>query len=181
IVNKFEQTNVPNIYGVGDVLQAKPELTPLAIQTGKLLSRRLYQGSKELTDYEMIPTTVFTPLEYGSIGYSEEDAVAKFGETNIEVYHSYFKPLEWTVPHREDNACFAKLVCLKTENDRVIGLHYLGPNAGEVTQGYAVAMRMRATRTDFAATIGIHPTTSEEIIKLRISKSSGADAKTTGC
>ncbi|KXS12547.1 thioredoxin reductase TR2 [Gonapodya prolifera JEL478] len=181
VVNQAEQTNIQHIFGIGDVLQDKPELTPLAIQTGKLLSRRLYQGSSELTDYDMIPTTVFTPLEYGSIGLSEEAAIAKFGESNIEVYHSYFKPLEWTVPHREDNACFTKLICVRSENDRVVGFHYLGPNAGEVTQGYAVAMRLRATKSDFAATIGIHPTTSEEVIKLRISKSSGSDAKTTGC
>ena len=67
------------------------------------------------TDYEKIPTTVFTPLEYGCIGLSEEDATAKYGADDIEVYHAHFTPLEWTVPHREENACYAKLICVKSQ------------------------------------------------------------------
>ncbi|KAI9143384.1 thioredoxin reductase 3-like protein [Paraphysoderma sedebokerense] len=180
-VNADDSTNIPNIYAVGDVVQDRLELTPVAIQTGKLLARRLFAGSAELLDHKMVPVTVYTPLEYGTIGYSEEDAIAKWGSDNIEVYHGYFKPLEWTVPHREDNACMCKLVCLKTEKERVVGLHYVGPNAGEVTQGYAVGMRLGATKHDFESTIAIHPTTSEEIIKLKISKSSGKDATVSGC
>ncbi|XP_076469730.1 thioredoxin reductase 1, cytoplasmic-like [Babylonia areolata] len=112
-------------------------------------------------DYMSVPTTVFTPIEYGAIGYAEEDAIEKFGDDNIEVYHSNFMPLEWTVPHREENACYAKLICNKAENERVIGFHVVGPNAGEITQGYSVAMRKAATKEDFDATIGIHPTCSE--------------------
>ncbi|ESP04447.1 hypothetical protein LOTGIDRAFT_79558, partial [Lottia gigantea] len=77
------------------------------------------------------------------------------------VYHSNFMPLEWTVPHREENVCYAKLVCLKTEKERVVGFHVLGPNAGEITQGYSIAMRKGATKEDFDMTIGIHPTCSE--------------------
>jgi thioredoxin reductase (NADPH) len=84
---------------------------------------------------------VFTPIEYGAIGYSEEDAIAKFGEDNLEVYHSYFKPLEWTVAERDDNVCYAKLICDKTDSERVVGFHVLGPNAGEVTQGFGTAMK----------------------------------------
>ena len=183
IVDALELTQAPskNIHALGDILEGKPELTPLAIQTGRLLARRLFTNSTEATDYDMIPTTVFTPLEYGAIGLSEEEAIERFGADNVEVYHGMFKPLEWTVSHREDNACYSKLVCVLSENERVVGFHYgglaseaskrnvglilsffdtVGPNAGEVTQGYAVAMRMGATRAHFASTIGIHPTTS---------------------
>lgn len=104
---------------------------------------------------------MFTPLEYGCVGYSEEAAIDIFGAANIEVFHQNFTPLEWTVPHREDNVCYSKLICNKLDDMRVIGLHVLGPNAGEMTQGYAVAIRLRATKADFDATIGIHPTCSE--------------------
>lgn len=128
VTNALELTQAPsgNIHSLGDVNEGKPELTPVAIQAGRLLARRLFTNSTEATDYENIPTTVFTPLEYGAIGLSEEDAIAKYGEENIEVYHGLFKPLEWTIPHREDNACYAKLVCVLSENERVVGFHYRG-------------------------------------------------------
>ncbi|KXJ06055.1 Thioredoxin reductase 1, cytoplasmic [Exaiptasia diaphana] len=176
-----EKTNVPNIYAIGDILDGKLELTPVAIEAGKLLSRRLYRNDTLLTDYINVPTTVFTPLEYGAIGYSEEDAKAKFGEDNIEVYHLEFQPLEYTVAHREANACYAKILCNKEDKERVIGFHYLGPNAGEVTQGYAVAIKCGATKADFSNTVGIHPTCSENFTTMEISKSSGATFTVTGC
>ena len=84
-VNGDERTNVEHIYAIGDILDGMPELTPVAIQAGKLLARRLFGGSSALMDYNGIPTTVFTPLEYGNCGFSEEDAKEKLGEENIEV------------------------------------------------------------------------------------------------
>eukprot|EP00123_Amoebidium_parasiticum_P005705 comp16843_c0_seq1/m.15291 comp16843_c0_seq1/g.15291 ORF comp16843_c0_seq1/g.15291 comp16843_c0_seq1/m.15291 type:complete len:495 (-) comp16843_c0_seq1:298-1782(-) len=176
-----EQTNIPSIYAIGDVLLGRPELTPVAIQAGRLLARRLYGGAATTMDYDNIPTTIFTPLEYGCIGLAEEDATAKYGADNIEVFHSYFKPLEWTVAHREDNACYAKLVCDKSRDLRVVGLHVLGPNAGEITQGYGVAMRLGARKEDFDLTVGIHPTNSEVFTTLDVSKSSGAAIENAGC
>ena len=113
---------------------------------------------------------------------SEEDATKKYGEKRIEVYHSSFTPLEWSLSsERPENGCYAKLICDKDDNERVIGLHYLGPDAGEVVQGYAVAMRCGATYKDFLDTVGIHPTVSERICDLRVSKSSGGDADASGC
>lgn len=103
---------------------------------------------------------MFTPLEYGACGYSEEKAIEKFGEDNIEVFHARFTPLEWTVPGRADNACYIKLICLLPD-EKVIGFHCAVPNAGEITQGYAVAMKAGATKDHFDATIGIHPTCTE--------------------
>lgn len=179
-VDDNEQTNVPNIYGIGDILEGKPELTPVAIQAGQLLAKRLYGNSTIKTDYKMVATTVFTPLEYGAIGYAEEDAIEKYGEDNIEVYHTNFRPLEWTVPHRED-PCYAKLICLIPENERVIGFHVIGPNAGEITQGYAVALKLGATKADFDSTIGIHPTCSEVLTVLEVTKRSGGDITQSGC
>ncbi|KGL95278.1 Thioredoxin reductase 1, cytoplasmic, partial [Charadrius vociferus] len=160
-VNDEEQTNVPYIYAVGDILQDKLELTPVAIQAGRLLVQRLYAGATSKCDYANVPTTVFTPLEYGACGYSEETAVEKFGEENIEVYHSHFWPLEWTVPSRDNNRCYAKIICNIQDNERVIGFHVLGPNAGEVTQGFAAAMKCGLTKEQLDNTIGIHPVCAE--------------------
>merc|ERR1711988_270377 len=183
-----EQTNIPNIYAIGDVIEGIWELTPVAIQAGKMLAERLYAGASLYMDYHTIPTTVFTPLEYGAIGYAEEDALAKFGEENIEVYHTVFTPLEWSLApdfdepdafdlyEKDKTACLAKLVCLKTDAERVVGLHYCGPNAGEVTQGFATAMRLGATKLDFDMTIGIHPTCAENFTTLKVTKSSGESA-----
>ena len=132
--NDSEQTNVPHIYAIGDVLDGKPELTPVAIQAGVLLARRLFGNSAKKMDYDNVPTTVFTPMEYGACGLSEETAISRYGDKNIEVYHTLFTPLEWTVSHNEGE-CYLKVICLKTENEKIIGMHYLGPNAGEVIQG----------------------------------------------
>eukprot|EP00239_Pterosperma_sp_CCMP1384_P006650 CAMPEP_0197846828 /NCGR_PEP_ID=MMETSP1438-20131217/4510_1 /TAXON_ID=1461541 /ORGANISM="Pterosperma sp., Strain CCMP1384" /LENGTH=494 /DNA_ID=CAMNT_0043458603 /DNA_START=142 /DNA_END=1626 /DNA_ORIENTATION=+ len=186
---KGEQTNVPHIYAIGDVLEQRQELTPVAIQAGQLLARRLYANGTVAMDYNAVPTTVFTPLEYGCVGLSEEDAKKTYGEDNIEVYVSYFKPLEWQTNHeqhdgkdiRADNSCYAKLITHIPDNERVIGLHYLGPNAGEVTQGYAVAMKCGVTKAQFDATIGIHPTIAEEFTTLSVTKRSGEDAMKKGC
>merc|ERR1712117_335931 len=181
IHDEAERTNVGNIFAIGDVLDNKPELTPVAIQAGKLLARRLCGVSTMLTDYVNVCTTVFTPLEYGCCGLSEEDAIAQFGEDNIEVYHQNFQPLEWTVAHRPENACYLKLICLKSQNEKVVGFHYLGPNAGEVTQGFGIAIKMNATKADFDNLIGIHPTTAEVFTTMEITKSSGVDASASGC
>jgi glutaredoxin len=176
-----ERTNVETIYAIGDVLDDKPELTPVAIQAGKLLARRICGASDVLTDYVNIATTVFTPLEYGAIGLAEEDAIKQFGEEDVEVYHANFQPLEWTVAHRPENACYSKLVCVKSQKEKVVGFHYLGPNAGEVTQGYGMALKLGATKGDFDNLVGIHPTTAETFTTMDITKSSGADASATGC
>ncbi|KFQ58147.1 Thioredoxin reductase 1, cytoplasmic, partial [Pelecanus crispus] len=160
-VNDEEQTNVTYIYAVGDILQDKLELTPVAIQAGRLLVQRLYAGATRKCDYVNVPTTVFTPLEYGACGYSEEAAVEKFGEENIEVYHSHFWPLEWTVPSRDNNKCYAKIICNIKDNERVIGFHVLGPNAGEITQGFAAAIKCGLTKEQLDSTIGIHPVCAE--------------------
>jgi len=184
-----EQTNVPHVYAIGDVLHQRQELTPVAVKAGVLLARRLYGKSKKMMDYGNVATTVFTPLEYGSVGMTEEEAVAKHGEENVEVYMSNMKPLEWSINkeehngvlHREDNVCYFKLISLLNDNERVVGLHYLGPNAGEIIQGFSVAMRAGATKTHFDDTVGIHPVIAEEFCMLSVTKRSGASTNKKGC
>lgn len=193
IKTEAEQTNVDHIFALGDVAEGVPELTPVAIQAGQQLAHKLFGSGESHMDYNTIPTTVFTPIEYGCIGYSEEDAERVFGAENIEVYHQQFTPLEWGLGpdftdeaamslHQIDiQACSAKLICNKLANKQVVGFHYLGPNAGEVSQGFALAMRLGATKQDFDRTVGIHPTTAETLTTMGITKASGEDASAAGC
>mmetsp|Transcript_10481 Transcript_10481/g.19170 ORF Transcript_10481/g.19170 Transcript_10481/m.19170 type:complete len:629 (+) Transcript_10481:111-1997(+) len=179
---KFEQSTCPNIYAIGDVMEGCPELTPVAIQAGICLSRRLFGASKEPMDYVNVCTTVFTPLEYACVGLSEDDAIAKYGEDGIEVYHSEFLPLEWSLSqNRHGSNAYAKVIVDKSPQENVLGIHYVGPNAGEVMQGYGVSMKKGLTYKELTETVGIHPTSSEEIVTLSITKSSGEDAAAGGC
>lgn len=167
---------------MGDVLEGSHELTPVAIQAGIALSKRLFGGSKEPMDYVNVCTTVFTPIEYSCVGLSEDDAIEKFGEENIEVYHSEFLPLEWSISYgRSENFAYTKVITEKTAPQRVLGIHYLGPQAGEVMQGYGAAIKCGLTYGKLQDTVGIHPTSSEEIVTVKITKSSGEDAAAGGC
>ncbi|XP_012510439.1 PREDICTED: thioredoxin reductase 2, mitochondrial isoform X1 [Propithecus coquereli] len=181
LVDSRDATSVPHIYAIGDVAEGRPELTPTAIMAGRLLAQRLFGQSAALMDYDNVPTTVFTPLEYGCVGLSEEEAVARHGQEHVEVYHAYYKPLEFTVAERDASQCYIKMVCLREPPQLVLGLHFLGPNAGEVTQGFALGIRCGASYAQVMRTVGIHPTCSEEVVRLRISKRSGLDPTVTGC
>ncbi|PRP78181.1 thioredoxin reductase 1, cytoplasmic isoform 1 [Planoprotostelium fungivorum] len=154
-----ESTNVPHIYALGDVITGNTELTPVAIRAGRLLARRLFGGKTEMMDYTTVPTTVFTPLEYSACGMTEEEATNVLGRDNIEVYHTYFTPLEWTLPHRNSDQCYMK--CIVGRDDKIVGLHILGPNSGEIMQGFAVAMKAGATMEHLRGTVSIHPTVAE--------------------
>ncbi|KOB67986.1 Thioredoxin reductase, partial [Operophtera brumata] len=135
-----QSTNVPHIFAVGDVLEARPELTPVAIHAGKLLARRLFAGAAQQMDYENVATTIFTPLEYGCVGLSEESAIDRHGADAIEVYHAFYKPTEFFIPQRNIKNCYLKAVALREAPQRILGLHFVGPVAGEVIQGFAAAM-----------------------------------------
>ncbi|GBG85941.1 hypothetical protein CBR_g40754 [Chara braunii] len=185
-----EQTNVKHIYAVGDVLEGKQELAAVAIKTGTLLAKRLFGGGKEFTDYCEVPATVYTPLEYGCIGMAEDAAEQQYGAENIEVYVSYLKPMLWNLnkkmrPNgtylREDHACFLKLVTLIPEKERIIGLHIVAPNAGEIVGGYAVALKLGARKEDFDASVGVHPSISEEFTLMKVTKRSGGNPYKPAC
>ncbi len=193
VVDKYDRTSVGHIFAIGDAVDTRQELTPVAIKSGQRLASRLFGGQPELTmDYNEVPTTVFTPLEYGCVGMSEELAIETYGQERLEVYHSYLKPLEWAtnhefhdakkgIEHREDNVCFAKVIVDKADDERVLGMHYIGPNAGEIIQGFAVAIKCKATKADLDDTVGIHPTVAEEFTMMKITKSSGVDPSKRGC
>ena len=179
-----EQTNVPHIYAVGDIVQGAPELTPVAIKAGQLLSRRLFGSDeqKEAMVYKDVATTVFTPLELGTVGLTEEEAIAQFGEESVDCFVSSFQPLEWSIVQEfADLRCLAKVVVDITANDKVLGIHIAAPNAGEIIQGFGVAFRKGLVHKDLTDTIGIHPTIAEEIVGATISKSSGEGFEKKGC
>lgn len=169
VVDELEQSSMDNIYAIGDCAEGRPELTPSAIMAGKLLSRRLFGGEKKFMDYTNVATTVFTPLEYGSVGLSEEDAYQKYnfiiyyryGKENVKVYHSEFTPLEWTYNLEKDDTCYVKVIINTLDDNRVIGFHVLSPSAGEITQGISVAMKCGLTKEKLDETVGIHPTMAE--------------------
>jgi len=186
VIVEQEQTSAQHIYAIGDCIcdkEGKPglELTPVAIQAGELLSQRLFSNSTKAMDYNTVPTTVFTPLEYGCIGFSEEDA-ASLLKGDLEVYHSYYTPLEQAIcEEREHDKCYVKLLCDKSDSLRVVGFHVLGPNAGEITQGFATAMKLGMTYDDVKETVGIHPTDAEKFTTLKVTKASGASSSGGGC
>ncbi|XP_063821465.1 thioredoxin reductase 1, mitochondrial-like isoform X1 [Ostrinia nubilalis] len=181
IVAPTEQTNVPHIFAVGDVLEARPELTPVAIHAGRLLARRIFTGATQQMDYDNVATTVFTPLEYGCVGLSEEAATERFGQDNVEVYHAFYKPTEFFIPQRNIKNCYIKAVALREAPQRVLGLHFVGPVAGEVIQGFAAAMKCGLTMELLMNTVGIHPTVAEEFTRLNITKRSGRDPNPASC
>ncbi|EFA02207.2 thioredoxin reductase 1, mitochondrial [Tribolium castaneum] len=165
-----EQTNVPHIYAVGDVLYKKPDLTQVAIHAGKLLARRLFAKSTVLMDYDNIATTIFTPLEYGSVGLCEETAIERYGEDNIEIYHAYYKPTEFFIPQKTNAHCYLKVVAKRGNQQKVLGMHFVGPQAGEVIQGFSAAIKCNLTVDNLRNTVGIHPAIAEEFSRINLTK-----------
>ena len=161
-VNHKFQTNIPNIYALGDVTGGI-ELTPVALAEAMVLVNHWYgDGAKEM-DYDLIPTAVFTQPNIGTIGLTEDQAIDQHGE--ITVYRSDFKPMKHTLSGSDERS-FMKLI-VQSATDKVVGLHIVGEGAGEMLQGFAVAMKVGATKADFDATIGIHPTSAEELVTMR--------------
>lgn len=180
-VDTNSRTNVDNIYAVGDVLHKKPELTPVAINAGRVIARHLFNNSEEVMDYDDVATTIFSPLEYGCVGLSEEVAVERHGADNIEVYHGFYKPTEFFIPQRSVRYCYLKAVALAEGDQKVLGLHFVGPVAGEIIQGFAVALKSGLTMKILKNTVGIHPTVAEEFTRLLITKRSGLDPTPATC
>ena len=186
-----ERTNIDHIYAVGDVLEDVPELMPVAQKSGKLLAHRIHdriigeKSEKEImknsTDYSFIPTTVFSPTEYSFVGLSEEEAIKAHGNDNVEVYHREVTPLQLSIVKDNLKSSYMKLIVLKSENEKVIGMHYFGPGADEVIAGYAVAMKLGLRKEHLDSSIGIHPSTSEEFYTMDITKRSGQDYAKTNC
>ncbi len=161
-VNDRFQTSEPSIYALGDVI-GRMELTPVALAEGMALARHLYDGQPCQMDYDAIPTAVFCQPNIGTVGPSEEIAREQYGD--IAVYTSSFRPLKNTISGSEERTLM-KLIVDKA-SDRVIAAHMVGPDAGEIIQGIAIAIKAGATKAIFDSTIGIHPTAAEEFVTLR--------------
>lgn len=156
------QTAEPSIYAVGDAID-RVALTPVALAEGQLVARALFARDQKRMDYRNIPTAVFCHPNLGTVGFTEQEALEK--TIDIDVYVANVKQLKHTLSGRSELAII-KLVVDKA-SDRVIGLHMVGPDAGELVQGFAVAMNAGATKSDFDRTLGIHPTLAEEFVTMR--------------
>ena len=164
-VDDYQNTVVPGIYALGDVTGEK-ELTPVAIKAGRTLSERLFNGKVDAKmDYTSIPTVVFSHPAIGTVGLTEEAALQTYGKENINVYTSQFTSMYTAVTQHRQQAKF-KLITAGPE-EKVVGLHCLGYGVDEMIQGFAVAIKMGATKADFDATVAIHPTGSEEFVTMR--------------
>lgn len=168
ITDEYQNTNIPNIYALGDVCDRGYELTPVAIAAGRKLSDRLFGGKPTAKlDYNLIPSVVFSHPEVGSVGLTEPEARKKFGDENIKIYKSEFTAMYYAMMSPEDKGPTAyKLVC-EGENERVVGLHILGEDSGEILQGFGVAIKMGATKKDFDSCVAIHPTSAEELVTMK--------------
>ncbi len=164
-VDKFQNTNVKGIYAVGDNTGAV-ELTPVAVAAGRRLSERLFNNKPdEHLDYSNIATVVFSHPPIGTVGLTEPEAIEKFGADNVKVYKSSFTAMYSAVTqHRQP--CRMKLVCAGKE-EKIVGLHGIGFGMDEILQGFAVAVKMGATKKDFDNTVAIHPTAAEEFVTMR--------------
>ena len=163
-VDEWQATNVPGIWAIGDVT-GRVALTPVAIAAGRRLADREFGGmAGRKLDYSGIATVVFSHPPIGTVGLTEEEARAQHGEA-VKVYRSSFVPMYYALGTRKPKATM-KLICVGTE-ERVVGLHVIGQGADEMTQGFAVAMKMGATKKDFDDTVAIHPTAAEEFVTMR--------------
>lgn len=160
-VDRLQNTTVPGIYAIGDVT-AQPALTPVAIATGRALAQRLFGDDPDRhVDLDFVPTVAFSHPPVAVCGLTEPQARHRHGDA-VRVHQSRFRPMREALAGRDEQV-WIKLVCVGDE-ERVVGLHMLGPGVEEILQGFAVAMRLGATRSDFNATIAIHPTSSEEVV-----------------
>ena len=162
-VDSHFTTNVPSIHAVGDVVD-RMALTPVALAEGTVVAHHLFgQGGKSAPDYELVPTAVFSHPQVGTVGLSEEAARERFGV--VQIFQSSFRPLSNRMGGEPENV-FLKLIVSKADQ-RVRGVHMVGEGAGELMQGFAVALQCGATKQQFDATIGIHPTVAEELVTMR--------------
>ncbi|HFU4086872.1 TPA: glutathione-disulfide reductase [Streptococcus suis] len=164
-VNEFQETGISGIYALGDVTGEK-ELTPVAIKAGRLLAERLFNNKPTAKmDYNTIPTVVFSHPAIGTVGLTEAEAISQYGKDNVKVYTSAFTSMYTALENHRQMAKF-KLVTAGV-NEQVVGLHGIGYGVDEMIQGFAVAIKMGATKEDFDAVVAIHPTGSEEFVTMR--------------
>lgn len=173
VVDELFRTNLPSIYALGDVTD-NLQLTPVALAEGMALARTLFGGAPTTVDYENVATAVFSQPCLGSVGLTEEAARSHHGE--LTIYKSTFTPMKHTLTGRDEKTMMKLIVDKRT--DVVVGVHMVGPMAGEIIQGIAIAVKCGATKEQFDATIGIHPTAAEELVTMRTPEPEQARAAT---
>jgi glutathione reductase (NADPH) len=162
LVDEYSQSSVPGIHAIGDVTD-RIALTPVALHEAMCLSATLFKGVPTKPDHHNVPACVFSQPPVGAVGCTEAVARERYGE--VDIYRSRFKELKHTLSGRDQQAMM-KLV-VDPKSDRVLGAHMVGSYAGEIIQGIAVAIRCGATKAQFDATLGIHPTSAEEFVTMR--------------
>lgn len=168
IVDEYQNTSVPNIYSVGDII-GHVELTPVAIAAGRKLSNRLFgpeQFKTDKLDYTNVPSVVFSHPEVGSIGLTEPQARSKFGDANVKVYQSKFVSMYYAPLDAEDKDPTVYKIVVAGAEEKVVGLHLIGDASAEILQGFGAAIKMGATKADFDNVVAIHPTSAEEIVTM---------------
>ena len=163
-VDDYQRTNVDSVFALGDVT-GREALTPVAIAAGRRLADRLYGGMEDRhLDYQNIPTVIFSHPPIGTVGLSEDQARDRFGDS-VKVYTSRFNPMRYALDdHKEPSAM--KLV-VRGDKEHLVGCHVIGDGADEMMQGFAVALRMGAKKSDLDDTVAIHPTSAEELVTMR--------------
>ena len=162
-VDEYNQTAEANIYAVGDCTD-RINLTPVAIQEGRAFADTHFGGQSKQMAYDNIPTAVFSTPEAAAVGLTEAEAREKYGDA-VKVYRSKFRPMYYTLPDMQTKTLMKIIV--DSNSDKVVGVHMVGDSAAEIIQGIAIAVKMGATKADFDATVGIHPSSAEEFVTMR--------------
>lgn len=161
-VDEYSRTSVPSIWAVGDVTD-RINLTPVALMEGGALAKTLFANEPTKPDFRAVPSAVFSQPPIGQVGLTEEQAVEEFGD--VDVFTSNYRPLKATLSGLPDRVFMKMIVCAKT--NKVLGLHVCGEDSPEIVQGFAIAIKAGLTKADFDATVGIHPTSAEELVTMR--------------
>ncbi|WP_036479596.1 glutathione-disulfide reductase [Myxosarcina sp. GI1] len=162
-IDAYNQTAEKHIYAVGDCTD-RINLTPVAIQEGRAFADTHFGGQSRQMSYENIPTAVFSDPEAATVGLTEAEARDKYGDA-IKIYRSKFRPMYYTIPNIQEKTLMKLIV--DTNTDKVLGAHMVGDGAAEIIQGVAIAVKMGATKANFDATVGIHPSSAEEFVTMR--------------
>ncbi|MBD2253782.1 glutathione-disulfide reductase [Nostoc parmelioides] len=163
-VNEYSQTSQPNIYAVGDVTD-RLNLTPVAIGEGRAFADSEFGNNHREFSHETVPTAVFSNPQASTVGLTEAEARAKLGDDAITIYRTRFRPMYHSFTGKQERIMMKLVVDKNT--DKVLGAHMVGENAAEIIQGVAIAVKMGATKKDFDATVGIHPSAAEEFVTMR--------------
>ncbi|XP_022201886.2 probable glutathione reductase 2 [Nilaparvata lugens] len=170
VANNHDETGCESIYAIGDVVSGRPGLSSVAAKCGKLLIGRLFNNNDEIVNYDFVPRVILSPIKYSYAGLTEKEAIKIYGYYQIEVYERSFRPLSWKILKTNKSAtCYAKMVCVERSmgEDRVVGLHYIGPLADEIIQGFELVLKLGVDRKTINDMITVYP--SDAIIFSRLS------------